>query len=743
MAEFSENYSEKVTITNCDREPIHIIGKAQAHGVIMVCDLSTLEIVQCSENVEQVLGFELKDILGKNVRMIFPEEAINSLVRKVKEKVTLLPRSITLYEKDFIVIPNISGESLILDFDPEGVSLDPIIYQEQLTKILNEIGDKQTIPEMCQNAVELVKYLFNYDRVMMYQFDEDWNGKVVAEVKEPELESWLGLHYPAADIPKPAREIFLKQGVRIIADVNYTPSVIHPELSPITGKPLDISKSELRAVSPIHIEYLQNMKVGASLTAAIILNGELWGLLACHHYSPKFINYNQRQSCKFLTQVFSNKLALRTSNVFIDKMAQSEDIRKKLVIQMSSIKNLSNALCKFQPKFTDIVDCSGGALILNGEICLVGSTPLESEIEDLVNDFLSKQDEGIYFTKNLMKRFPEAELYKDKASGILGIRIGENQNDYLLWFRPQAIQSVSWGGNPEKDGFIKDGVEYLTPRKSFERWTESKSGEAFAWEEYDFEAVYNLEESITHVIVRDQKDHIKELNEQLLDAIKELETFSYNVSHDLKAPLRGIDGYARILRDHYKGKLDDYGANALNTIVNSAGLMDVLIEDIISYSKVGQTKTQPVLLSVNSLVTNILDSQNIAVSYPNTKVKVDELLPKIMADKRMISQLFSNLISNALKYSAKVNNPMVEIGYQQKENSIIYFVKDNGIGIDPAGKEKIFDVFSRLVGDDYTGSGVGLATAKKVIEKHNSELWVESKLNEGSTFYFSIPEDLI
>ena len=741
MAENAINSNEKVTLTNCDREPIHIIGKAQEHGVIMVCDITTLDIIQCSENVKKVLGLDLDEVLGSNVEKFFSEDIMKSLVRKLKDKITLLPRTVHLNNRDFFVIPNISEDSLILDFDPHGESLDPIIYQEQLTKILNEIGDKQTIQEMCQNAVELVKYLFNYDRVMMYQFDEEWNGEVVAEVREPELESWLGLHYPATDIPKPARDIFLKQGVRIIADVNYTPSPIYPELSPLTGQALDISKSELRAVSPIHIEYLQNMKVGASLTAAIVLNGELWGLLACHHYSPKFINYNQRQSCKFLTQVFSNKLALRTSNVFIEQVAKSEDVRKKLVLQMASIKNISEALTRFQPKFTDIVECTGGALIYDEKITLVGNTPSEKEIKKLIKKFLNKQEEGVYFTKNLMKKFPKAEAYKDKASGILSIRIGENPNDYLLWFRAQASQNVAWGGNPEKEGYVKDGVEYLSPRKSFDRWTENKSGEAAAWAEYDFEAVYNLEESITHEIVRDQKDYIKELNDQLLEANRELESFSYNVSHDLKAPLRGIDGYARILRDHYKDKVDDYGKNALNTIVRSSELMDTLIDDILSYSRVGQTKIDPKLISMNLMVENIINSLNTQSSYPNTEIIIDQNLPKIMADKRMISQLLSNLISNAFKYSSLKNDPKVEIGFLSKDNSYVFFVKDNGIGIDPSGVDKIFEVFSRLVGEEYSGSGVGLATAKKVIDKHNGELWVESTLNEGSTFYFSIPED--
>ncbi|WP_034888254.1 ATP-binding protein [Gillisia sp. Hel_I_29] len=742
MSEDSLNSLQKTTITNCEQEPIHIIGKAQAHGVIIICDVTTLDILQCSENVEEILGFSLEEILKKNIDMILPEDLMKTLVRKLKDNITLLPKTIRLNNKEFFIIPHLSGESLILDFDPHGGSLDPLVYQEQLTKILNEIGDKQTIPEISQNAVELVKYLFDYDRVMMYQFDEEWNGKVVAEVKESHLESWLGLHYPASDIPKQARQIFLKQGVRIIADVNYKPAAIFPELSPINGKPIDISKSELRAVSPIHIEYLQNMGVGASLTAAIVLNGELWGLLACHHYSPKFINYNQRQSCKFLTQVFSNKLALRTSNVFIEKMAYSEDIRKKLVLQMSSIKHLNDAICKFEPNFTNIVECSGGALVLDGTICMVGKTPTEEQIKFLLSEFLVKQEESLFFTKNLMKKIPAATSFKDKASGVLSIRIGENKNDYLLWFRPQAIESVSWGGKPVKSGVVKDGVEYLSPRRSFEKWTEKKSGAAIPWEEYDFEAAYNLEESITNIIVRNQKDHIKALNDQLLEANKELETFSYSVSHDLRAPLRGIDGYARILRDYCKNKTDDYGRNAINTIINSAELMDTLIEDIISYSKVGQTRIQPVSLSINTILDQILTTHNLSGEYPKTEIIVQEDIPRIVADRRMFSQLLANLVGNALKYSAKTAHPTVELGFNVKDGRTVYFVKDNGIGIDAAGKEKIFEVFSRVAGDDFAGSGVGLAIAKKIIEKHNGALWLDSKLNEGSTFYFSIPEDL-
>ena len=733
-------YSEQeVNITNCDREPIHIIGKAQEHGVIVVCDLNSFNVSQCSENVENILGISHAEVLGKPLKQVLSKKVAKSFKKKLRNEETLLPEKLKIEEQKFLCVPSISGEHLIIDVEPSGKSLDPVHFQEQLTKILTELDESESVNDMCQQAALLVKHLFDYDRIMIYKFDEEWNGEVVAEVKEPELDSWLGLHYPATDIPKPARAIFLKQGVRIISDVNYKASPITPEISPITGAPLDISSSELRAVSPIHIEYLQNMKVGASLTAAIVLNGELWGLVACHHYSPKFINYHQRQSCLFLTQVFSNKLALKTTKTFLENTSKSDEVRKKLVLQMTSIRSIEDALYRFDPKFTDIIECSGGALVMDGEIYVSGDTPSKAEIKQLCDEFLAEKE--VYFsTKSLSTVYTKAKDYKNTASGILSVQIGEQDGNYIMWFRPEAKETVNWGGNPEKNGYIKDGIEYLTPRKSFERWTEKKDGVARAWQDYDFEAVSNLRESIVHILVKQQKDKIDSLNDQLVEANKELETFSYSVSHDLRAPLRGIDGYARILKDHYMDRLDDYSQKAVNTIVRSASEMDTLIDDILSYSRVGQTQLAKQVLSMRQIVENALDAQNAESNYPNTTIKVAEKLPNIVGDRRMISQLVNNLISNALKYSGKKEQPVVEIDYFRENDQTTYLIKDNGVGFDPQHKNKIFEVFSRVATEDFSGSGIGLSIAKKVVDKHKGELWVETTPGEGSCFYFSLPD---
>src|SRR5690606_17389520 len=290
-------YPEKIDITNCDREPIHLIGTSQSHGVIIACNLKDNLITHCSENSLELLGRHAEKLLGQPINILLPE-VYSEYFPTEDSKKELLPET-EINGATFLIIAQVSGESVILDFEALGEKRSAVNFQKQLSRILNELNSTGTIDDLTARGASLVKSLFDYDRVMIYQFDEEWNGKVIAEEKNENLESWLGLHYPATDIPQPSRDLFLKQEIRIISDVQNNPAKILYSLSTKDHKPLDLSLSELRGVSPIHIEYLKNMGVGASLTAAIVIKGKLWGLLACHHYSPKYINYYQRQSVKF------------------------------------------------------------------------------------------------------------------------------------------------------------------------------------------------------------------------------------------------------------------------------------------------------------------------------------------------------------------------------------------------------------------------------------------------------------
>jgi two-component system, chemotaxis family, sensor kinase Cph1 len=729
-------YPDKVNLTNCDREPIHIIGQAQGHGVIIACNKNTFEITQCSDNAAKILGRKTSELLGENISELLPEDSLRSL--KIGDDDKILLPELRLKYGTFLVIAHISNNNLILDIEPAGDNLNPVKFQEQLSRILNELNAAETSEETGKRAVSLVKYLYAYDRVMLYQFDEEWNGEVVAEEKEDHLESWLGLHYPATDIPKPSRDLFLKQGVRIIQDVNYTPAPLIPQFSPVDDRPLDLSRSELRGVSPIHIEYLKNMKVGASLTAAIILNGKLWGLLACHHYSSKFVNYHQRQSVKLLTQVFTNRLAMISSNIFKKRSGEAKKTRELLIQELRNVGDIEKALTYLRPSLIDVVKSSGAALFYNGELSLIGITPSKEEVGELIKTFLSAE-KNLFHTRSLEKLYPAAAHYKDKASGILSVKIGDDKDNYLVWFREESSQTVDWGGKPQKESIIKDGMQVLHPRKSFEKWTQKVSGIALPWQDYELDAAIAFRESLTHIILEQQQQEIKTLNEKLAFLNKELEAFNYSVSHDLRAPLRGIRGFAKILKEDSEGKLDEGGMKALDIILRSATEMNSLIEDLLLYAKLGEENVSPTPVDLNELISSILSEYNLKEDYPQTEIQIEPDLPEVYGNKRLLNQLFFNLISNALKYSGKKEKPLVEIGFKRDpDGQCIYFVKDNGIGFDLKFKEKIFKVFTRIAGNDYPGTGIGLAIARKVVNKHKGELWVESSPGEGSAFWFTL-----
>ncbi|MCG9970389.1 ATP-binding protein [Christiangramia crocea] len=732
------SYPEKVDMTNCDKEPIHIIGKSQSHGVIVACDKVSLNITQIGRNSEDFFGTPSKELLSKPLSFLIGEERTSELKLLKNEEERPVVREVKINDKEFVMIPHISGDSLIIDFEPARSDYNPYEYQRQLTSILNILGSSETPEDLCADAAKITRDIFGYDRVMVYKFDEEWNGEVIAEEKEEHLESWLGLHYPASDIPRQSRELFMKHRVRIISNVNYDPIPIEPEISPVNGEPLDLSKSELRGVSPIHIEYLKNMKVGASLTAALISKGKLWGLLACHHYSAKYINYYHRQTCEFLTQIFSNELTLKETNRYIGKLEDWESIRGDLVTQIESEGKIKKGLAEQKVLFTDLMDCKGGAIILDGKMRLVGNTPSKKQVRKLAESFLSRQDESVYFTKNLAKFYEPARDFLASASGILSVKLGRSNKDFLMWFRPEVVQNVSWGGNPDKKASFDEEKQRMTPRKSFEKWTQKLTGVSDPWLDYQISAAKAIRESLSNIILEKQKLKIDRLNKQLLEAHDELELFSQGLSHDLKAPLRGIDGYAHILKEDHYDSLDKPGQQAVDTILSSAKEMQELIDNILSFAGVsGQTMNRGIF-SVNHLVEDILQSFNIKTNYPNTRIIMDKEIPRMMADKRMIMQVWSNLITNALKYSEKEENPKIEIGAKGIEGRTTYYVKDNGIGFDPKHKEDIFNLFSRFSGDGYKGTGIGLAIVKKIIEKHNGRIWAESEPGVSTTFYFHV-----
>lgn len=724
---------DELDLENCSKEPIHIIGKTQAHGVLISCDPISLKITQAGKNTNTVFGMSSDEILGKELSYLLGKDQAKGLMDLLSKELST-PHDVEINNTNFLVLAHYSGPNLILDFEPYQEVNNPYYFQKQLTLILNELQAVNTINQLCKSATHLTKKMFGHDRVMVYKFDEEWNGEVIAESKEEDMDSWLGLHYPATDIPAQSRELFLKTRVRIIVDVNYTAVPIIPELSPITGEPLDISCSCLRAVSPIHIEYLKNMKVGASLSAAIIVKGRLWGLIACHHRTAKHLDFYQRESCRFLTQMVSTELDLLENTFFLSEVKRSEVIRQQLVGQMNKESNLVTALTEGKVKFTELISCSGGAIFMNGAWKTIGLSPNEEQLESLLN-FSTQQPESHFATRNLSVVFPEAKDYEETASGVICLKI--SKNIYIFWFRPEEIQEINWGGNPQNKAFFNEKEQRLSPRLSFEKWREELRGVSKPWQEPDKDIIRALRENISYVILVQQQKEIETLNTQLIEANKELEIFGFGLSHDLRAPVNGMDGILTILDEDHREELGEEGRELLQMCRDLNKKMNYLIDDILEYSRLNKIDGLEISgINTSELIEEVLKLVNAKGSYPKTTLKIQYDLPKMEGDRRMLFQLWANLLNNALKYSSKKENPKVEVGSTVKNGREVFYIKDNGIGIHPDFWKIIFETFKRAVGDEFKGTGVGLAIVKKVIEKHDGEIWLESAPGQGSEFYF-------
>ncbi len=725
---------DKLNLKNCSGEPIHIIGKTQAHGVLISCDPQNFKITQVGKNVTKYFGVSIQELFDNNLSYLLGEDQVKELGKLLISQEPTVSQDVRINNKNFLMLAHYSGPNLILDFEPYQEVKNPFYFQKQLTLILDKFQSVKSVNQLCEAATVLTKKIFGYDRVMIYKFDAEWNGEVIAESKEEEMESWLGLHYPATDIPSQARQLFFKNRVRIIADVYYTAVPIIPELSPLSGEPLDISRSGLRAVSPIHIEYLKNMEVGASLTAAIIVKGQLWGLIACHHKTAKYLDFYQRESCRFLAQMFSTELSLQVNTVLINQVKHSESIRRQLVLQMKGESNVVKALSEENVKFTQLISCGGGAIFIKDRWQVIGITPKEEQLKGLLN-FIKEQPKRHFLTRNLSSVFPEAKAYKKTASGVICLKISENT--YIFWFKPEKIQEVSWGGNPKDKAYYNEKEQRLSPRHSFEKWTENLTGISEAWQETNKDMVRALRENISYIMLVQQQIEIAALNHQLMEANKELKLFSYGLSHDLRAPVNGMEGILTIFDEDHREELSEEAQMLLQMSRDLNQKMSILIDNILEYSRLNNTGELEVSnVDTSELIKEVLKFVNTKGSYPKTTLKIPSQLPVMQGDRIMLFQLWANLLNNALKYSAKKENPIVEVGTTIKNGKEVFYIKDNGIGIPPEFWKKIFEAFKRAVGGNYKGTGIGLAIVKKVIEKHNGEIWVESEPDQGTEFYF-------
>ncbi|AWN50372.1 HWE histidine kinase domain-containing protein [Methylobacterium sp. 17Sr1-1] len=494
----------EVDLSSCDREPIHILGSVQQFGFLVGVSADWI-VTRASDNVATWLGLTAEGILGLPLDSVLDREAIHAIRGQLQTLrspdavdrmfgLQLLPGG-----AQFDVALHMSGTTIVIEAEPsatEHLSAGNLV-RGMVTRLQQTVG----FAPLCREAARQMRALTGFDRVMVYRFAGDHSGEVIAESVRSGLDSYLGLHYPASDIPKQARALYERNWLRIIADVDAPGAAVLPPRDP-EGMPLDLSLSTLRTVSPIHLEYLRNMGVAASLSVSILRNGRLWGLFACHHTEPRHISLERRTGAELFGQMFSWLLEAREREADAEREVRSRELHNRLLGALASGGTNLEHLSEFLDDLSAILPCDGVGLWVNGEITLQGATPTAEEFAGLVRFLNRTAASKAYATDEIGRVHEPGRDFTERAAGMLAIPVSRTPRDFLVYFRREVSRTVTWAGNPVKPVVPGPNGIRLTPRKSFEAWRETVHGRSLPWSDMEMRTAEALRITLLEVILR-------------------------------------------------------------------------------------------------------------------------------------------------------------------------------------------------------------------------------------------------
>lgn len=738
-----------VNLTNCEFEPIHIPGSIQPHGFLLGINSKTWKIDYCSGNISEYISLEYKEVLDQDFNLLFGEEQQRQVRDYISQDLLLssTPLKLELIGKSFLCTLHKSDEIYILEAE---ISLEnnkklADVY-DQTSQFLAYMNETHTLKELCDLVAKGTREITGYDRVMVYRFDKDYNGEVFAESCRDDLESFYGLHYPHTDIPAQARQLYMQNLLRLITDINYTPVPIYT-IDKGEDKNLDLSLSILRSTSPIHVQYLQNMGVGATLTISLIHQKKLWGLIACHHYSPKNLTPEIRLAAQLQGHFITSQIDIRQSNEEYDLSRKSNIALEKLnALDFPAKEESFHDLVK-RSEILEICNASGVAIIFNSSIYKNGLTPDDNNIYKLTN-WLSEHTKNTHFSSDKLLNFlPDSNDYCEEASGIIYHSLSIDNNDCIIWFRPESLTEIHWGGDPKK-AIVKD-EKGLYPRNSFKLYKEIVKCQSKPWLQPELNVAANyahtVQKQFNLLIITQEEEKYRKLSEVLKETNSELENINWISTHDLQEPLRKIQMISSRLLSKQDEQYSETVINSVQRMNNSANRMQTLLNDILKYTRIQHIDTSFEIVNPNEIMIEVLSDLHEFINERNAKILYQDL-PNLIGIPFLIKQLFSNLIQNSIKYSFPEKHPIIEIkslGNKASNSGELFQVlefSDNGIGFEQQFAENIFNIFSRLHNqEEYKGSGVGLALCKKIMQVHKGIINAEGTPNEGAIFRLYFP----
>lgn len=721
----------------CAVEPIHIPGSIQPHGYLLLVSQGDLRIEQLSANCAELDADAVIHWPGKSLASACPELALRFAHLAGAEPGAGAGR-FTGWGREFDLLVHLSGLDWLLELEPvSAAEEDFTTVQRKLGIAVANLQRAVGVEQLCEVTAREVARLSGYDRVMIYRFHPDWHGEVVAEVRREGMDSFLGLHFPAADIPEQARRLYTRNWLRLIVRADYRSVRLVPPVHPRTGEYPDFTYSVLRSVSPVHLEYLRNMQVSGSMSVSLIQGDRLWGLIACHHRTPRHLPDRIRSACELIGRVASALLGAAEREAIHQARLAAKGAREAFLDQLAEQLDFAQALVDRSVDFLGLLQASSAVVVQQNSLRLIGAELPDHLIADCLSWVRAQAPAEFVSTEELGVAVPSMQDRSREFSGLFALPLTETRDDWFLWFRPEQARAVNWAGNPDKS--LQDLALPIQPRKSFASWTQQVRGRSAPWTVLDQAAAFELRAAV-NASIRRRTEHLLELNEELTRKNSDLNSFAFIASHDLRDPLRGIRNILEFISQDHGPELPGVVREDVEVAIRTADRMHEMLEGLLHFTRVSRKDLVAQRIEVREIIERALEVVRPVWQGLPVTVTVANDLPVARCDRVMMTEVFVNLLTNAVKYNLSAEKK-IEVGSRSaKPGTVQITVSDNGIGIDSRHHDAIFTMFRRLHarGNFQGGVGVGLSVVKAIVERHGGSIAVESRENEGSTFVLTL-----